>query len=116
MGVYLFGFATAALLLSTLSTLGKPYFAVLLFLAATRILLAGLYEVARRVRPSTRSQAASPSRARPSRSTAAPRSGSRTRQREVLPLFRRGAAGESFAGCERQLDRLEAEPGVRQQL
>src|SRR5205814_132546 len=44
-GVYLFGFATVALLLSTLSTLGKPYFAVLLFLAASRMLLAGLYEV-----------------------------------------------------------------------
>jgi succinate-acetate transporter protein len=38
------------------------------------------------------------------------------RQREVLPLFRRGAAAESFAGIGPRLDRLEAEPGVRQQL
>src|SRR5881227_2413111 len=45
MGVYLFGFATAALLLAALSTLGKPYFAVLLFLASARMLLTGLYEV-----------------------------------------------------------------------
>src|SRR3954454_16366098 len=37
-------------------------------------------------------------------------------QREVLPLFRRGAAADSFAGFEAQLERLEAEPGVRQQL
>jgi uncharacterized protein len=38
------------------------------------------------------------------------------KQRELLPLFRRGAAAESFAGFESQLERLEAEPGVRQQL
>jgi hypothetical protein len=38
------------------------------------------------------------------------------KQREVLPLFRRGAAAESFEGLDRQLERLEAEPGVRQQL
>jgi len=37
-------------------------------------------------------------------------------QREVLPLFRRGVAAESFQGLDRQLERLEAEPGVRQQL
>ena len=37
-------------------------------------------------------------------------------QREVLPLFRRGAAAESFEGYEAQLGRLEAEAGVRQQL
>jgi uncharacterized protein len=37
-------------------------------------------------------------------------------QRELLPLFRRGQAAESFAGFDAQLDRLEAEPGVRQQL
>ena len=38
------------------------------------------------------------------------------RQREVLPLFRRGGADEAFQGFEAQLARLEAEPGVRQQL
>jgi uncharacterized protein len=38
------------------------------------------------------------------------------RQRAVLPLFRRGAAVSAFSGFEAQLDRLEAEPGVRQQL
>ena len=34
----------------------------------------------------------------------------------VLPLFRRGAAAESFEGLDAQLDRLEAEAGVRRQL
>ena len=38
------------------------------------------------------------------------------RQRAVLPLFRRGAADSAFGGYEAQLDRLEAEAGVRQQL
>jgi hypothetical protein len=38
------------------------------------------------------------------------------RQREVLPLFRRGNAVEAFRGYEEQLDRLEVEAGVRQQL
>src|SRR5439155_26227787 len=37
-------------------------------------------------------------------------------QRELLPLFPRGQAAESFEGFETQLERLEAEPGVRQQL
>ena len=40
----------------------------------------------------------------------------RPHQPEVLPLFRRGAAAESFAGFEHQLERLEAEAGVRPQL
>ena len=38
------------------------------------------------------------------------------KQREVLPLFRRGAAESAFAGFDSQLERLEAEAGVRQQL
>src|SRR3954447_6785670 len=37
------------------------------------------------------------------------------RQGEVLPLFRRGAAAESFEGYRPQLERLEREAGVRQQ-
>jgi hypothetical protein len=38
------------------------------------------------------------------------------KQRELLPLFRRGQAAMSFEGFEAQLERLEAEPGVRPQL
>ena len=37
-------------------------------------------------------------------------------RRGVLPLFRRGQAEASFAGYQAQLERLEYEPGVRQQL
>ena len=38
------------------------------------------------------------------------------RHRELLPLFRRGGADAAFEGFAAQLDRLEREPGVRQQL
>ena len=38
-------------------------------------------------------------------------------QREVLPLFRRGAAKEAIeGGLHEQLERLANEPGVRKQL
>ena len=116
-GVYLFGFATAALLLATLSTLGKPYFAVLLFLASARMLLAGLYEVG--ATGKTVYEVAGGFAL--TLAVLAFYGGvalglEDAHQREVLPLFRRGAAEESFAGLERQLDRLEAEAGVRQQL
>ena len=45
LGIYLFGFATVALLLATLSTRGKPLFSLLLLAASTRMVLAGAYEV-----------------------------------------------------------------------
>src|SRR5207302_5111101 len=45
LGVYLFGFAATVLLLSSLSTLGKPFFSVLLLVAATRMVLSAVYEV-----------------------------------------------------------------------
>ena len=116
-GIYLFGFAGAVLLLSGLSTAGKPLFSVLLVLAATRMALDGIYQVG----------AAGISVYRASGGigvalTALAMYGGLAlgledaRHREVLPLFRRGAAAESFDGLERQLARLEAEPGVRQQL
>jgi hypothetical protein len=37
------------------------------------------------------------------------------RHRELLPLFPRGGADQAFQGYEAQLERLESEPGVRQQ-
>ena len=42
LGIYLFGFATAALLIALLSTLGKPFFSALLTLAVARMVLAGI--------------------------------------------------------------------------
>ena len=45
LGIYPFGFATAALLIAVMSTLGKPFFSVLLSLAVARMVLSGYYEV-----------------------------------------------------------------------
>jgi uncharacterized protein len=117
LGIYLFGFAAAVLLLSSLSTLGKPFFSVVLVCAAARMVLAGIYEVG----------AAGKSLYQVSGglgltlAALALYGGTAlgledAHQREVLPLFRRGGAAASFEGYEAQLDRLEAEPGVRQQL
>ena len=116
-GVYLFGFAAAALLLSTLSTLGKPFFSLLLLLASTRMILSGLYEVG-----AAGKHVFELSGGFGLALTALALYGGAAlgledaHQREVLPLFRRAAAADSFAGFEHQLERLEAEAGVRQQL
>jgi uncharacterized protein len=116
LAIYLFGFATAVLILALMSTLGKPFFSLLLSVACARMVVAGYVQIG----------------------------GSRTwehvagwigialtvlalyggaalgledaRRRELLPLFRRGGADQAFQGFEAQLDRLESEPGVRQQL
>jgi succinate-acetate transporter protein len=117
LGIYLFGFATAVLLLSTLSTLGKPFFSALLLLAAARMILAGLYEVGAAGKPVYEASGWIGLVL----SALAMYGGAAlgledAHQRDVLPLFRRKAAAASFAGYEHQLERLEAEAGVRQQL
>jgi hypothetical protein len=102
-------------LLAGLSTLGKPFFSLLLSLAATRMILAGLRggreQDSLRGRRRVRDRADGASDLR--RAALALED---ARQRELLPLFRRGAAAESFEGFETQLEWLEAEPGVRHQL
>src|SRR5215208_6166467 len=103
LGIYMFGFATAVLLLATLSALGKPFFSVLLLAAATRMVLVGAWDVGAPHALVTISGGVALGL-------------EDARQRDVLPLFRRGAADEAFDGYEQQLERLEAEPGVRQQL
>jgi uncharacterized protein len=117
LGIYLFGFAAAVLLLSTLSTLGKPFFSVLLLLAATRMVLSGIYEVGgageRLYHVAGGFALGLPALALYGGTALGLED---AHQREVLPLFRRGGAAESFEGYEAQLERLEAEPGVRQQL
>jgi succinate-acetate transporter protein len=115
-GIYLFGFATVALLLAAMSVRAKPFFSVLLTLATTRMVLSGYYEVGGSVgwyRVAGGFGIAL--------SVLALYGGvalglEDAQQRELLPLFRRGAAQEAFSGYEKQLERLEAEPGVRQQL
>jgi succinate-acetate transporter protein len=115
-GIYLFGFSTAVLLLATLSTLGKPLFSVLLLLAATRMVLAGAWNAGAPHELVTISGVVALVLTAVAMYGGLALGLEDARQREVLPLFRRGAAGEAFEGYEQQLERLEAEPGVRQQL
>ena len=117
LGIYLFGFAAAVLLLSTLSTMGKPFFSVLLLCAATRMVLSGIYEVGgagKGLYHVAGGLALALAALALYGGTALGLEDAH--HRDVLPLFRRGGAAESFEGFDAQLDRLEAEPGVRQQL
>lgn len=115
-GIYLFGFATAVLLLALLSTLGKPFFTALLLTACARMVLDGFYEVGGGkpwYRVSGGFGLALAALAMYGGTALALED---ARHMEVLPLFRRGAADAAFQGYEEQLGRIEAEPGVRQQL
>jgi uncharacterized protein len=115
-GIYLFGFATAVLLLAVLSTMGKPFFSVLLSLAAVRMVLAGAYEVGASKTLLEISGGFGLALTALALYGGVALGLEDAHQRELLPLFRRGAARESFEGFESQLERLEAEPGVRHQL
>lgn len=115
-GIYLFGFAAAVLLLAALSTMGKPFFSVLLALAATRMILAGLFEVGGSKELYKISGGFGLALTALALYGGVALGLEDAHQRELLPLFRRGAAAESFEGFEQQLERLEAEPGVRPQL
>ena len=116
LGIYLFGFATAALLLALLSTLGKPFFSLLLTLAVARMVLSGYYEVGGTHEWLQVSAGYGIALAALAMYGGTALGLEDARQRAVLPLFRRGAADSAFGGYEAQLDRLEAEAGVRQQL
>jgi succinate-acetate transporter protein len=116
LGIYLFGFAAVALLLALLSTAGKPFFSALLALATTRMVLSGAWEVGGAKELYRVSGGFGVALAALALYGGVALGLEDAQQREVLPLFRRGAAAESFEGLDRQLERLEAEPGVRQQL
>jgi uncharacterized protein len=116
LGIYLFGFATAVLLLATLSTLAKPFFSVLLLAAAARMVLAGAWDVGGPHVLVTISGVVALGLTVLAMYGGVALGLEDARQRDVLPLFRRGGADEAFQGYEQQLERLEAEPGVRQQL
>jgi uncharacterized protein len=116
LGIYLFGFAAAALLLALMSTHAKPFFSVLLATAVARMVLSGIYEIG----GSTGSYRVAGGFGI-ALSALAMYGGAAlgledARQGELLPLFRRGGAARAFEGYDAQLERLEAEPGVRQQL
>jgi succinate-acetate transporter protein len=116
LGVYLFGFAFAVLLLAVMSTLGKPFFSVLLSLACTRMVLAGYWEIGGSQELERVAGGFGITLAAFAMYGGTALALEDARHRELLPLFRRGSADQAFHGYEAQLDRLEAEPGVRQQL
>jgi uncharacterized protein len=116
LGIYLFGFGTVALLLALMSTLGKPFFSVLLLVAVARMVLAGYFEIGGSREWEKVSGGFGIALAALALYGGAALSLEDARHRELLPLFRRGKADEAFQGFEAQLERLEAEPGVRQQL
>jgi uncharacterized protein len=115
-GIYLFGFATAALLIAVMSTLGKPFFSVLLSAAVVRMVLSGYYEVGGAHEWLKISGGFGLALAALAMYGGTALGLEDAHQRAVLPLFRRGAADTAFEGFDAQLDRLEAEAGVRQQL
>jgi succinate-acetate transporter protein len=116
LGIYLFGFATAATLLALMSTRAKPFFSVLLAVAVARMVLSGVYETGGSHEWYKVAGGFGIGLAALAMYGGAALGLEDARQQEFLPLFRRGGAREAFEGYEAQLERLEAEPGVRQQL
>lgn len=116
LGIYLFGFGTVAFLIALMSSLGKPFFTVLLLVAVARMVLGGYYEIGGSHEWAKISGGFAIGLAALALYGGAALSLEDARHRELLPLFRRGAADEAFQGFDAQLERLEAEPGVRQQL
>jgi len=116
LGIYLFGFATTVLLLALMATQGKPFFSVLLVAAAARMVLTGVYEVGGSQRWYEIAGGLGLAISALALYGGTALGLEDVRQRELLLLFRRGGADEAFAGFDAQLERLEAEAGVRQQL
>jgi len=116
LGIYLFGFATVALLLALMSTRGKPFFTLLLTAAVTRMVLAGYWEIGGSNEWYKVAGGFGIALAALAMYGGTALALEDVSQQELLPLFRRGGADEAFQGFEAQLERLEAEPGVRQQL
>jgi succinate-acetate transporter protein len=116
LGIYLFGFATAAALLALMSIQGKPFFSMVLSVAVARMVLSGVYEIGGAHRWYTISGGIGIALAALAMYGGTALALEDSRQQELLPLFRRGGAEQAFQGYEAQLARLEAEPGVRQQL
>jgi succinate-acetate transporter protein len=115
-GIYLFGFGAVALLLAVMSTLGKPFFSALLIVAVARMVLSGVYEVGGSQEWDRIAGGFGIALAALALYGGTALALEDAKHAEVLPLFRRGAADEAFRGYEEQLGRIEAEPGVRQQL
>jgi succinate-acetate transporter protein len=116
LAVYLFGFATVTLLLAVMSILAKPFFSLLLAASVARMVLAGVYETGSSNELYRVSGGFGLGLAALAMYGGTALGLEDARHRELLPLFRRAGADEAFQGYDAQLERLEAEPGVRQQL
>jgi succinate-acetate transporter protein len=116
-GFFLAGFGVVILCIAVLSWTGKPFFGVLLSISALRMAVAAAYEFG----------------AGHAWLTAAgwialvlfvvavygglALGFEDIERREVLPIFRRATAANAIEGSlQEQLERIESEPGVRQQL
>jgi hypothetical protein len=99
-----------------MSTQGKPSFSVLLLLAVARMILSGYYETGGSHEWLKVSGGFAIALTVLAMYGAVALGLEDAAQRQRLPLFRRGDALEAFEGFDAQLERLEAEPGVRQQL
>jgi succinate-acetate transporter protein len=116
LGIYLFGFAGAVLLISILSVKAKPFFTALLLVAFARMLFNGIYEVGGSMVFFRISGYVALILSALAFYGAVAFAIEDAGQQEILPLFRRGKAHAAFEGFQEQIGRLEAEPGVRQQL
>jgi succinate-acetate transporter protein len=116
LAIYLFGFGTTALLLALMSIRSKPFFSVLLGVAVARMVLSGVFELGASHEWLKVSGGFAIALAAFAMYGGAALGLEDARRRELLPLFRRGGADAAFQGYDAQLDRLETEPGVRQQL
>jgi uncharacterized protein len=116
-GIYLFGFATVALLLAALSTMGKPFFSVLLAVAAARMITDGAYEVGASKTLYHVSGGCGIALAALALYGGTALALEDAKKGAVLPLFRRGQARDAIQeSYEEHLQQLESEPGVRPQL
>jgi succinate-acetate transporter protein len=116
LAVFLFAFSAVVVLLAILSARAKPFFTVLLGLAASRQVLAGVGEIADRPGVVDAAGVVAFVLAVVALYGGTALALEDALQREGLPLFRRGAAEAAFQGYPEQLARLGAESGVRQQL
>jgi hypothetical protein len=99
-----------------MSTLGKPFFSALLLASVARMVLSGYYETGGSPGWNHVAGGFGVGLAALAMYGGTALGLEDARHWEVLPLFRRGGAQAAFRGYEAQLERLEAEPGVRQQL
>ena len=116
LGAFFLALATCALVLAITAIKAKPFFTVLLGLATLRFALGGLAELGVSRTLGTIGAAIGLPLA-----VLAVYGGLafllEDQGKHVLPLFRRGAAARAIHGdLEDQLEKIEREPGVRQQL